>query len=295
MRVGNFQAFTWENTDFDNAELIFTAVGGQNLGDVGAELGKRLDPEKRYYIVTCENASRPAKTLGGAIGLPRVSVSEATVFCTTVEDGGLDIRSENYPYLQCDAAPLEGFNLGIAGVKKTPGFGNFLTRKLYTYNAAACVIAYIGSLYGYSSFGEAANAPRILSLLARNYEETGRAFGYGEDDQREFAALSKRKFTDKSIDDSVARNARDPQRKLAAGERIMGPMALICENGGDASALVMTAAAALIYDADGEEEWRKLKEEKGFPGILTDLAGLEPQSKLYKQILMKTGELQTLK
>ena len=144
------------------------------------------------------------------------------MFCTTTDDG-LDIMIENYPYLQCNADLLEGFYPNIKGIKPVNGFGDFLKRKLYTYNAASCVIAYIGYVKGYTDYADAANDSEILKLLDKNYEQTNKAlckgFGYDTKEQEEFALLSKEKFTSRAIKDTVSRNARDPLRKLAAGER----------------------------------------------------------------------------
>ena len=223
-KVNNFVAYTWESEGIDKvfieeSELIFVSVGGQNLKDVGAELAKVLSKDKRYYIVTAENASKPSVTLKEAIGMDNVTVSESTVFCTTIEDDGIHINSENYPYLQCNAELLDGYVPNAKAIKVISNFSNFLTRKLYTYNAASCVIAYLGWKKGYSNYADAANDEEILELLDKNYEVTNRVlckeFGYEEEDQREFAQLSKNKFCDRTIVDTVARNARDPQRKLA--------------------------------------------------------------------------------
>jgi len=239
LTVTGYSAHTWDNADFSDTELIFVSVGGSNLEDVGKELGKRLKSDKTYYIITCENCSNPSGRLKAAIGADNVYVSEATVFCTTIEDKGIDISSENYPYLQCNAELLGGYVPEVTAVKPTDNFGNFLTRKLFTYNAASCVIAYLGWLDGYTDYASAANDEKILSLLDKNYEITNRVlcreFGYDEKDQAEFALLSRNKFTDKTIVDTVARNAREPQRKLGGTERIIGPMKLIHKYGEDTS------------------------------------------------------------
>ena len=288
-KVNNFKAYTWENADLEDAKLILVSVGGQNLKEVGESLAKLLDDEKHYYIITAENASHPSKTLKEAIGKVNISVSESTVFCTTIEDGGLNINSENYPYLQCDADLLEGYVPSAKTLKPIGNFSNFLTRKLYTYNAASCVIAYLGWKKGYSNYADAANDEEILSLLDKNYEATNKVlfkeFGYEEADQKEFAALSKAKFCDRTIVDTVARNARDPQRKLAAGERIIGPIRLLHKYGEDASILEMTAAAAVLYDMDGEDAWRAIKAEKTNEQILTDICGLDPEEVIFKNIM----------
>lgn len=293
-RVNKFVAYTWESEELskvlaEEAELIFVSVGGQNLKEVGNELAKVLKKDRPYYIITAENASKPSVTLKEAIGMDNITVSESTVFCTTIEDEGIHINSENYPYLQCNAELLEGYVPDVGTIKVISNFSDFLTRKLYTYNAASCVIAYLGWKKGYSNYADAANDEEILELLDKNYEVTNRVlckeFGYQEEDQREFAQLSKNKFCDRTIVDTVGRNARDPQRKLAAEERIMGPIKLMYKYGEDASVLERTAAAAIEYDNDGEDAWKKIKAEKTVEEILTDICGVEKNTSVYKNIL----------
>ncbi len=292
--VDNFTATTWENADLSDVEIILVSVGGMNLPDVGAELKKLINDGKIRHIIVGENASKPAKKLADAIGLPNITVSESTVFCTTIEDkngGKLDIASENYPYLQCDAAPLAGFDPNISTVRPISGFENFLTRKLYTYNAASCVIAYLGFAKGYDDYGAAANDPEILELLDRNYAATNKVlckvYGYEEQDQSEFAALSKAKFTDRTIADTVSRNAREPQRKLQAAERIMGPLCLLDEHGEDTEPLLLTAAAALLYEHESDKSWQEIKDIKTPAEILDEICGLPEGSKLSVAILEK--------
>ncbi len=291
MTVSNYKAVTWENADLSDITVIMVSVGGMNLKDVGAELKKLINDGKMRHIIVGENASHPAKTLSEAIGLDNITVSESTVFCTTIEDGELDIASENYPYLQCDAKPLGDFELNIKTVRPIMGFENFLTRKLYTYNAASCVIAYLGYAKGYSDYGEAANDPEILELLDRNYAATNRVlckvYGYTEEDQREFAALSKQKFCDRTIKDTVARNAREPQRKLAYAERIMGPLCLLDEHGEDTSVLLLTAAAALLYSHESDKAWQELRDGYTTEELMEKVCGIKASSALGMAILKK--------
>ena len=98
-------------------------------------------------------------------------------------------------------------------------------------------------------------------------------------------SFQKNKFCDRTIVDTVARNARDPQRKLAAEERIMGPISLMYKYGEDASVLEQTAAAAIEYDNDGEDAWRAIKTEKSTEEILIDICGLKKSDKIYENIL----------
>ncbi|MEA4888964.1 MAG: 2-dehydropantoate 2-reductase N-terminal domain-containing protein [Clostridiaceae bacterium] len=287
LQVKNFNACTWDDANLAGADLIFVSVGGQNLEDAGIMLKEKLPHDIVHHIITCENASSPAETLLSMMERDDVIASEAAVFCTTIEDGTLDIISENYPYLQCNADKLRGYVPGIASVKPVDNFGNFLTRKLYTYNASSCVIAYLGAAKGYTVYSDAANDPEILALLDRSYAQINRAmcleFGYDPEDQAEFARLSRSKFISAAIRDTVERNARDVARKMAPGERIIGIMQLIKKHGGDTSALEMTAAAALAYTAD--PNWEKLKKEKAPADILREHCGLDSNDALGQRIL----------
>ncbi|MBQ8526704.1 MAG: hypothetical protein IJ460_08325 [Clostridia bacterium] len=287
--VSGYEAYTWGDADFSDTELIFVSVCGTNLQDVGEKLRDRLVPDKKYCIITCENYPDPAGRLKEVIGMDNVSVSEATVFCTTIDADGIDISSENYPYLQCNADLLGGYVPTVDSVRPVAEFGNFLTRKLFTYNAASCIIAYLGWLAGYTDYAEAANDEAILSLLDKNYEITNRVlcreFGYDKQDQEEFALLSRNKFTDRTIADTVARNAREPQRKLGRTERVIGPMLVMDKYGEDTSVLEKTVAAMLLYDNDGEEAWRKIKSENTPADLLESICGLPKGSALSDRIL----------
>lgn len=288
MVISGYSASTWENADISDSDFILVSVGGGNLPDVGRSLRRLMTENKTYTVITAENSSDPARKLFEAIGLSNVNVSESTVFCTTT-DSGLDISSENYPYLQCNADLLGGFDPGIAGIRPIAGFGDFLKRKLYTYNAASCVIAYIGYVKGYKDYADAANDMEILSLLDKNYAVTNEVlcevFGYSQADQEEFSILSREKFTSRAIKDTVARNGRDPLRKLAAGERIMGPMKLIYSCGKNPDVLIKTAACALLYGGEGEDKWEEAKKSLGIPGIMTSVMGLSPDEDLYGRIM----------
>lgn len=285
-------AYTWESLDptvFDGVEAILVSVGGPNLPDVGTELKKYVTANTK--IIVCENASSPAKKLKEAIGIPGIRIAESTVFCTTIEkeQGSLAINSEWYPYLQYDGDAFGEDVLALDGLKAVPHFGGFLDRKLFTYNSASCIIAYLGALKGYTVYGDAANDAEILAMLDKNYEIINecicKEYGYEENDQREFAQLSRDKFTNRTLLDTVTRNAREPQRKITPAERIVAPMLLQQKYGKDSSVLEKTLAAALLYTPREETEWIAMLEEKGYEGILTEICGLAKGSAIFERIL----------
>ena len=214
------------------------------------------------------------------------------------EKGKLAINSEWYPYLQFDGDAFGEDAPALEGLRAVSNFGGFLDRKLFTYNSASCIIAYLGALKGYTVYGDAANDEEILALLDKNYEIINecicREYGYEEQDQKEFALLSRDKFTDRTLIDTIARNAREPQRKITPAERIVSPMLLQQKYGKDSSILEKTLAAALLYTPAEETAWNAMLAEQGYEGILTNLCGLDPNSKLYARVLRMAQTKQIL-
>jgi len=161
-----------------------------------------------------------------------------------------------------------------------------MKRKLYTYNAASGIIAYLGAAAGHADYAAAANDPRIERALDRFYAAINEAvcaeYGVDRREQAEFAAASKRKFQNRAIVDTIGRNAASPERKLGATERIVAPMRLIAAHGGDASVLYDTAAAALRYAGAGT---RAQAVE-----ILGRSSGLEPGDRQFQAIVHRFGE-----
>lgn len=293
-------AFTWQTLDpsiFTDCDVILVSVGGTNLANVGQQLKPFVNAHS--HIIVCENASQPAKKLADAIGVDQLHIAESTVFCTTIEKepGSVAINSEWYPYLQFDGNAFPVLDWVPQGLKPVQNFGGFLDRKLYTYNSASCIIAYLGAYKGYRVYGDAANDPQILSLLDQNYASVNacicQEYGYEEQDQQEFALLSRNKFTDRTLVDTVARNAREPQRKLTHAERIVAPLLLEQKYGKDTSVLEKTLAAALLYTPEEEVQWRAILQEKGYVGVLTQICGLTCDNPVYGRILemVSTGHI----
>jgi len=245
IRISGYQALHTDDAVCRDAiaaaDVILVSVRGENgpaAGEWLSVMGAAGKP-----VIACENATVPAKLLGGAWAAQAAS---AAIFCTTVENGPLDILSESYPALHvCEKGrvleSLQGFII-------EPDFDALMHRKIYTYNAASGIIAYIGWAMGYESYGEAANDPKINALLDGFYAEINAAicaeYPVTPEAQATFAAFSKKKFQNRAIADTVARNAASPLRKLGPEERLMAPIRLIRAHGGQADALIHAAACA---------------------------------------------------
>ena len=288
--ITGYEAYATEDAGcgpvLESCACVFVSVGAENTADAGAWLEKFLHPD--ICVVACENAVCPAE-LFGRERLGGRACSGA-VFCTTTEDSGgcgsLDIIGENYPLLYTDKN-VPDFIAGMDGIEAVGDFATLMRRKIYTYNAASAIIAYIGAKKGYELYSGAANDPEIDGLLNAFYGEINKAicaeYGIEHEEQANFALLSKIKFQNPKIIDSISRNAASPARKLSPSERIIEPARLILKHGGGAEALAKTAAAAIRYmGAGGQSE---------INDVLSNTCGLRKDEKLYELISahLKTG------
>lgn len=248
--IGGYQALSTQDARcrqaLERCDAVFVSVRGENGAEAGAWLEEQID--RPVCVIACENAAVPARLLGGKL---QNTAASGAVFCTTVESGPLDILSERYPSLHVSRHGTSPAVSALRGIAVEPDFDTLMTRKIYTYNGASALIAYLGAALGITSYAQAARDARIEPVLDAFYAATGSAisieYGTAPEEQRAFALFSKRKFQNESISDSVGRNAASPERKLAPGERVMGPARLIEKHGGDLAPSARTAAAALRY------------------------------------------------
>jgi len=239
------------------ADLIFTAMGEQNLKYVAPYIVSSLNFRKnKAIIITNENGINPARVLRDEIKKHTTQnnylVSQTAVFCSTVNVKGtrLDIFSQNETYYPYDCDELTT-GLNLKGAVPVHNFENFLKRKIYTYNALAGIISYLGYLKGYSIYGEAANDEEISYIMDLLLKELNPAlaeyFNISLKEQETFANKALTKFKNRNILDYVIKNGRDAFRKLGKTERIIAPMKIIEDHGGNADILYLNAAAALTY------------------------------------------------
>ena len=237
-----------------DADFIFTSIAEQNLPQLIPALQQavreRTKPEP-LKLITCENGVSPKKKLEGVIPEDRLVLSEAVIFCTTLKaEKGLDILSEDLDWLPYDVKAL-GETLSWHGMEAEEHFPELLERKIYTYNCLSACVTYPGAALGYENYAEAANDPAIEEIMKKAVASLSKAlaarYGITEQKQHEFAMRAVQKFQNRSIRDTIERNARDVQRKLGPKERMIAPLLIMKQYGADTSALEEVIAAALLY------------------------------------------------
>ena len=293
------------------ADCVFDAVGGKNLGEIvpflasGIALRARTNP-KPLNIVTCENWKRPAdilregirETIGDAYRdffETHVGITEAVIMRSAIEStpellaaDPLTVNVQDFWEFPYDASRL-ACPLPEAMICQKPiqEFTGFLERKFYTYNAANGTASFVGALLGHTYIADAAHDDRILSLLDGVYRETATALSRKHDfpfeEQWEFTRSSLRKLQDRNIVDYIERNARDPMRKLGKDDRLVGSARLCLEQGVKPDSLAVAIACAMHYEEPSDPfaaQLRTIRETGGYDAILQDICALDPEGEL---------------
>lgn len=323
--VTGFQAlsFAQEEAAADaiaRADTVFTAVGGKNLPTLVPILLKGIEKKAEaggnLNIVTCENWKLPAGVLKEGIEAQigeaekryyaeHVGITEAVIMRSAIEPGEallkkdpLVVNVQDFWELPVDASRIVGSLPDIRGLKLIPEFTGFLERKFYTYNAANGTVSYLGALLGYEKLADAAHDERILQILEGVYQETAQALSkkhhFPLEEQLAFTRTSKKKLQDRTIEDFIERNARDPLRKLGKDDRLVGSARLVEEYGMEPHSLCTAIAAAVYYENENDGsavELRRLREEKGIDAVLEQVCGLDAQGTLGKLVKEKIGLL----
>ena len=304
------------------ASVVFVSIGGPNLPQVApllaaglraAYLAGRTSP---LNIILCENYFQPGQWLRELISEQlrgserewfnrKVGIVETVVLRSTVDPPGevktadpLLLSSQDTWEMPADKEAFVGEVPSVRGLAPKENFQSGLIRKLYTYNSVNAVISYMGYLKGYDLLSEAANDPDIAELARKASDESGEAlcahFGFDPEDQRRFAAPAIAKFRNREIVDSIERNARDPIRKLARNDRLVGPACLAIDQGIRPVALCLGIAAALRYDYPGDQAARKLQtmiSEEGLLVALREVCGIHSGGELAAMVMEACGKL----
>lgn len=293
------------------ADCVFDAVGGKNLGKIvpfltkGIELRAKKNP-KPLNIITCENWKLPADILRKGISEQiadeyrtffeeNVGITEAVIMRSAIEStpdmlakDPLVVNVQDFWEFPFDASRLKApMPEGMICLKPIYEFTGFLERKFYTYNAANGTTSFVGALLGYKYIADAAHDERILDLLDGVYTETATALSkkhnFPFEEQWAFTRTSLRKLQDRNIVDYIERNARDPMRKLGKDDRLVGSARLCLDYGVRPNNLAVAIACAMHYDEPTDEfalQLKTLRETEGYDAILEKVCSVDPKGEL---------------
>lgn len=300
------------------AGVIYVSVGGPNLEAVAEPLALILSARLQdpgvppVNIIVCENWTNAGAKLRANIekwlfgvtvqyGVAEATVMRSSIGATSEQLAAdpLALQVQNFWELEVDADGLVPPIPEVFGMHPVPLFQHALVRKLFTYNMANATISYLGWLRGYSVLSEAANDADILATTCRAQSEANEAivreFGYDRSDQAAFAERALRKFQDRAIVDPLARQVRDPIRKLGRTDRLVGPAHLALAHHIPPRGIAMGIAAALLHRNSTDEhalQLTRMVEREGALSALCRVAQLDPDEPLVAHVNEALTELE---
>ena len=241
----------------------------------------------------------------GRIGLAGALVSRAV---TAIEgDPGdshpLTVIGDPVRDVLVERAGLVGRLPLVDGLHAVDSFHAYAQRKLYVFSAGHATAAYLGQLKGYRFVHAAVRDPEIRAAVLEAMREGqsgvaaehGAAFAafVGPPGRAERAAAGNvlddgdtaryagpaaaaldailERFANGALHDPVERVGRDPRRKLATDDRLLGAARMAGDAGIVPRGLMLAAAAALCFDDAGDPSSSVLRHSVDAEGVTSTL------------------------
>jgi mannitol-1-phosphate 5-dehydrogenase len=306
------------------AAIAGTAVGLSNLPAVAPLIASGIEERKRsgagkLDIYVCENAIDAAQILKGetfrlldaglrawaegAIGFVGASVARMVPPRTDRYGGDdpLSVVADAYRGLPYDGTASRAAPIACSWMHPVRNFRAEMERKFYTHNLGHAALGYLGHLRGFRYVHEPFDDEFCRTTFEGALDETSSALlsKYPDDlDPREHEGVRKDvriRFANPLLQDTVARVAREPIRKLRPDDRLIGGVRLCLAQAVLPLQIYVICGAALLYDNPTDIEAMKLRsmvETKGPAKTLREITGLAPESPEGRAILEAHALLQ---
>lgn len=299
------------------ADLLAIAVGPASLPAVGCMLAPLLaarlaESGAPLNIVTFENhrrapelltsgllAAQPslARDIGRRIGVGGAAVWRI-ISQREVSTAGVRFvaNAEDECYvdgvaLLAGVAPLDG---PVPGIEPVRAFDDRMLEKLWVFNAGHCAAAYLGWQAGCATLEAVFARPELRGAVEAVVAEAQAALGTHLAGRPGSQPLPVRPldaildcYVDPTLRDPIPRVAREPRRKLAADDRLIGPAVASLAAGVGPVALAAAAAAALAYGEPTDPQACNLQQELRLVGpeeVLATVSGLHPRDELARLV-----------
>lgn len=164
--------------------------------------------------------------------------------------------------------------------------------KLYIHNTPHCIAGYLGWQAGKKYVHEAMTIPEIADTVQGVFSEMIQMVTavYAVDDIKllmDYAIKEKTRFSNPMLFDPIERVAREPLRKLALSERLIGA-AMLCEQKGiDAPSLYRGIDAAIHYGYQGDPDYRIMRALADIPleEFVKNILHIEDDEPIYGKLI----------
>ncbi len=298
------------------AGIAATAVGARALPTLGPAIAAGLLQRRRrgdatpLNIILCENLHGAPELLREAVraALPpdeRAGLDAAAGFvhaviarmspAPTPEQRAADpslIVAEPYKVLPVDRDAFVGPVPRIEGMQAVAPFEAYVARKLFIHNTAHAMLGYLGHLRGHAFGWQALEDAWVFERLSAATRESARAliaaYGFEPVSFEEHIDGLLMRFANRVLGDPVTRLARDPVRKLAPDDRLVGAARLVEKHGCSPDALATGIAAALAYNEPSDPHAMDLQtriRNDGLNATMETVCAIRPGERLADAVI----------
>ncbi|TGZ78449.1 hypothetical protein EX30DRAFT_343172 [Ascodesmis nigricans] len=306
-----------------NASIVTTAVGPAVLKivarSIAAGISERRQQGKEYLnVIACENMTKASAVLRDEVlkhlpnqedkdylsqyvGFPSCAVDRIV---PPFEEGKniLSVGVEAFFEWIVEKPEFRGPVPDIHGMKLTDNLVAYVQRKLFTLNCGHATCAYLGNLKGYATVEESLKDPWIEKIVRGAMTESGKALckkhGFEWSKHQQYIEKIMNRFRNPYIKDDVKRVGRDPLRKLAPSDRLVGPVKMAKEFGLPFDNLLKSIAAALWYENEEDKQSVEIRSriQKGeIEDLVEDVLGFEKGSEDARHVLEAYKEMESNK
>ena len=302
VRVDGLKAVVVGTSAFDEAvagcDLVCTSVGVGAVPGLAEPLARAIatrSEDRPLSVWAVENddcapaleagirsaaaaARAPLPPLGVAGAVAHVAVARGSWH----DDERPEFVGDSARRLYVDATRVRTPVPELPGVEATTSYAARLREKLYVFNAGHAICAYLGWLRGHETIAQAVRDPFLRPMVAGSLLESRKALLATSpelgDDVHGPVAEALARYADEELADPVVRVARDPLRKLAPADRLLGPLHLVREHTGqEPPYFSLGVAGALLYRGDDAPQTRELRtrlSRDGVRAVLEQVCGL---------------------
>ncbi|OSD07545.1 mannitol dehydrogenase domain-containing protein [Trametes coccinea BRFM310] len=298
-------------------DLVTTAVGPQILEKIAVTIAQGLHARREadagpLNIIACENMINQTTTLRNHvyehladddkewveenIGFANCSVDRIVPpFDPKDSATPLDVGVEGFYEWVVDEKALRRTrpDVKLKGVKLTTSLDAYIERKLFTLNCGHAITAYLGFLKGYNTIDEAIRDEDIRETVRKALLNEGGAalwkkHNFDEDEYRQYVEKTMERFANPRLKDEIVRVGRQPLRKLAKGDRLLGPAYMAREYSLPIDNLAKGIAAAFLYEMPDDKqsvELQKKVEKDGIEHAVAEITGFDKGSKEHRKVV----------
>lgn len=213
----------------------------------------------------------------------------------------LDVGVEDFSEWAVDKTALRApIDPPVQGMTLTDSLQAYIERKLFTLNCGHAITAYLGFVHGLDRIDQALANEDVLRDVRGALGEAGAALvkkhGFDAEEHRRYVERVLVRFANPKLHDDVERVGRQPLRKLARGDRLLGPTVMARTYDLPIDHLARGIAAVFLFDVKDDPQSVELigkVDQAGIDRAVAEYVGFEADGDEHGKIVAAYKELKT--